>query len=263
MSKIDVNSALEVAIQAANAGGDILRNKFGKVKEINYKGSIDLVTEADKASEAAIISILKKYYPDWKILAEESGTHGNIESVCRWLVDPLDGTTNYAHAYPFFCVSIALEVTGEIILGVVFDPLRNEMFSANKGCGAYLNGKRLRVSSTGELDKSLLVTGFPYNVRQEAGKSFDYFREFVLTAQAVRRDGTAALDLAYVAAGRSDGFWEEKLAPWDVAAGSVLVNEAGGKVTSFDEGFTVYAGKILATNGLIHKDMQEVLAPEF
>ncbi len=261
MFEVDLNAALNVAISAAQAGGQILRDNYGRVKEINYKGATDLVTEVDKASEAAILDILKTHYPFWNILAEESGMQGNEQSNYKWLVDPLDGTTNYAHSYPFFCVSIALEVDAEILLGVVYDPMKDEMFSAQRGLGTKLNGRKLNVSATSELDKCLLVTGFPYNVRQNPGRSFEYFEKFVLTAQAVRRDGSAALDLAYVAAGRSDGFWEEKLCPWDVAAGSLLVMEAGGRVTGFTEGFSVYSDTILATNGFIHKAMQEVLTP--
>ena len=263
----DLTSALELACRAARAAGEILRENFGKAQKISYKGAIDLVTEVDKAAEARILPLLQQAYPAWRILAEESGPSGGRDSAYRWLVDPLDGTTNYAHGYPFSCVSIALEHRqpaggkSEILLGVVYDPLREEMFSARKGNGAYLNGRRLRVSATAELGKSLLATGFPYDVRQNPGRSFEVFRRFVLGARAVRRDGSAALDLAYVAAGRFDGFWEEKLAPWDVAAGSILVKEAGGNVTSFEEEFTPYTGRILATNGYIHKVMQETMTP--
>ncbi|MBI5788214.1 MAG: inositol monophosphatase [Candidatus Schekmanbacteria bacterium] len=262
MLEIDLQIALKTATEAALRGGQILKDCYGQVREICYKGAIDIVTEVDKASEAAIIKHLKQNHPDWNILAEESGHIGNQAYPVKWLVDPLDGTTNYAHAYPFFCVSIALEVEGDVVLGVVFDPLRDELFTVIKGQPAYLNGKQLKVSATGELCRSLLVTGIPYNIKTDPGRIFETFKKFVLSAQAVRRDGSAALDLAYVAAGRFDGFWEERLAPWDVAAGSLLVLEAGGKVSTFKEEFNIYAGKLLASNGLLHKDMQEVLAPE-
>ncbi len=253
---------LNFAIQTARDAGRILAEKFGRVT-ITHKGDIDIVTEADLAAERLVIERVRGYHPRHAILAEEAGEvvaiGGGGDAEYKWIVDPLDGTTNYAHGYPVFCVSLALEHKGEIVVGVVYDPLRDEMFAAERGEGATLNGRRIRVSETGDLNRALLCTGFPYDVRQHTDFA-RHFAAFIMKAQAVRRDGAAALDLAYVAAGRFDGFWELGLRPWDVAAGVLLITEAGGRVTRYDgTPFRVYTPPILATNGLVHDAMMEVL----
>jgi len=251
-----------IALRAAHEGGAVLMKYFGKIKSVNYKGEIDLVTEADKEAELTIVSIIKAAYPHHRILAEETGESGSASS-CKWIIDPLDGTTNYAHGYPCFCISIAVELEGKILYGVIYDPVRKELFTAEKGKGAYLNGNPLKVSSTQTLNRSLLCTGFPYDIRQDMESNLRHFRGFLMKAQAIRRDGTAALDLCYTAAGRFDGFWEQKLRPWDVAAGSLLVAEAGGTVSIYQgKPFSIYASEIVASNGLIHEQMLEVLGEQ-
>jgi len=248
-----------VALKAAQTGGAILMEYYGKVKSIDHKGDIDLVTEADQESERNIVSIIKAAYPHHRILAEESGDSGAASSF-TWIVDPLDGTTNYAHGYPCFCVSIAIEYEGAIIHGVIYDPVREELFTAEKGTGACLNGTPINVSSTQEINNSLLCTGFPYDVREDMESNIRLFRSFLMKAQAVRRDGSAALDLCYTAAGRFDGFWEQKLHPWDVAAGSLILSEAGGELSRYQgEPFSIYIPEIIASNGLLHKQMLAVV----
>lgn len=248
-----------VALKAVKEGGAVLIQHFGKVKSIDYKGEINLVTEVDRQSEQKIVSIIKDKYPDHSILAEETGDSGG-SSPFKWIIDPLDGTTNYAHSYPCFCVSLAIEYEGEVIYGAVYDPMREEIFTAEKGDGAYVNGKIIKVSSTQELNHSLLCTGFPYDIRDDIESNILNFRNFLMKSQAVRRDGSAALDLCYVAAGRFDGFWEQKLFPWDVAAGSLLITEAGGKLSNFkDKKFNIYDTEIVASNGIIHHQMIETL----
>jgi myo-inositol-1(or 4)-monophosphatase len=254
---------LNFAIQTARDAGRILAERFGRKIEISNKSEIDLVTESDLASERLIIERIKTYYPRHAILAEESGAsepaNGEKRSDWRWIIDPLDGTTNYAHGYPTFCVSIGLECQGRLELGVVYDPIRDEVFSAERGQGAALNGRRIRVSPTPSLASALLCTGFPYDVR-ERSEFARHFTNFIMVAQAVRRDGAAALDLAYVAAGRFDGFWEEGLKPWDVAAGVLMIEEAGGRVSNYANGpFDIFTPPILASNGLIHEEMMQVL----
>jgi myo-inositol-1(or 4)-monophosphatase len=214
----------------------------------------------DHRSEDAIISILKKGFPDYGILAEESDERKG-DGTYRWILDPLDGTTNYAHGYPFFAVSLALEKAGEVVWGVVYDPLREELFMAEPGKGATLNGDPIRVSSTDALHRGFLATGFPYDVRASEENNLKHFNNFARVAQAIRRDGSAALDLCYVAMGRFDGFWELKLNPWDTAAGSLIVDEAGGQVTDFKgKPFSINGLKILASNGLIHPEMVRILS---
>ena len=253
---------LNFAIQTARDAGRVLAEKFGRAIQITNKGDIDLVTEADLASERLIVERIRSYHPRHSILSEEAGDVIAIEgeqSEYKWIVDPLDGTTNYAHGYPAFCVSVALEHLGRVCLGVVYDPLRDELFAAERGEGATLNGRRVRVSETDDLNRALLCTGFPYDVR-ERNDFARHFRNFIMSAQSVRRDGTAALDLAYVASGRFDGFYEEGLRPWDVAAGVLLVEEAGGRVTHYDgKPFQIYTPPIAASNGLVHDAMLEVL----
>jgi myo-inositol-1(or 4)-monophosphatase len=248
-----------VALKAVKEGGAILLKYLGKIKSIDYKGEINLVTEADQRSEEVILSIIKDSYPNHRILAEETGESGNSSSF-KWIIDPLDGTTNYAHGYPCFCVSLAIEYEEEVIYGAVYDPVKDELFTAEKGKGAFINGKAIKTSSTKQLDQSLLCTGFPYDVRDDMDSNILNFRTFLMKAQAVRRDGSAALDLCHTAAGRFDGFWEQKLFPWDVAAGGLLVTEAGGKLTNFTGGnFSIYDKEIVASNGLIHDQMVEAL----
>jgi myo-inositol-1(or 4)-monophosphatase len=250
---------LGVAFYAASNAGKILKDNFGKSLEIDFKGDINLVTDIDRLSEKTIVEIIMDKYPDHQILAEESEGKRS-ESPYRWIIDPLDGTTNYAHGFPFFCVSIALEKDREIILGIIYDPLLEEFFVAEKGKGAYLNKKKIEVSSTDNLIHSLLATGFPYDLRESEENNIDHFNNFIMSAQAVRRAGSAALDLCYVAMGRFDGFWELKLSPWDVAAGSLIVKEAGGIVTDFKGGdFDIYSKEILASNKKIHNEMVQVL----
>ncbi len=254
-------SLLDFAVETAREAGALLRDHFGRAVDVSYKSSpIDLVTEADLLSEALIKERIATRYPRHAILAEESG-HQEGVSEYRWLIDPLDGTTNYAHGYPFFCVTLALEYRGEIVLGVAYDPLREELFVAERGAGATLNGRPIRVSRTEALAKGLLATGFPYTIRSRPDESLTYFARFVKTAQAIRRDGSAVLDLCYLACGRFDGFWELGLKPWDMAAGALMVEEAGGRVTRFDGSpFRLFEPEILASNGLIHEEMIAVLA---
>lgn len=254
---------LNFAIQTARDAGRLLAERFGRVIEISNKGEIDLVTEADLLAEKFIVDRILSHYPRHSILAEEAdaaGTTSEQRSEWKWIIDPLDGTTNYAHGYPAFCVSIALEHRAEIILGVIYDPMRDETFTAERGDGASLNGRRIRVSKLEDLNSALLCTGFPYDVRGRTD-FVRHFSNFIMHGQAVRRDGSAALDLAYVACGRFDGFWEEGLRPWDVAAGVLMVEEAGGRVSYYDGSpFNIYQPPILASNGLIHDAMMRVLS---
>jgi len=253
-------NTLDFAIQTAKEAGSLLRDHFGRELDVSHKSSsIDLVTEVDLLSEEFIKEKIATYYPRHQILAEESG-HKETTSEYRWLIDPLDGTTNYAHGYPFFCVTLALEYRGEIVLGVAYDPIRGELFVAERGSGALLNSRPIRMSRTEKLAESLLATGFPYYVRARPDESLRYFARFVSTAQAIRRDGSAVLDLCYLACGRLDGFWELGLKPWDMAAGALMVEEAGGRVTKFNgRRFNIYEPEILATNGLIHDEMIAIL----
>lgn len=251
---------LNFAIRAAKDAGRLLRDRVGTRIDIDHKGSIDLVTDVDLASEKLIREAISTYYPRHEILGEEGGL-SESDSEYRWVVDPLDGTTNYAHGYPTFCVSIALECKGEVVVGVVYDPMRDELFSAERGGGAALNNRPIHVSKTAELMQGLLSTGFPYDIKSSKLTNLDHWANFAMNAQALRRDGAAALDLCYVACGRFDGFWELNLAPWDTAAGALIVTEAGGRVTNFTDGpFSNYKPEIVASNGLIHDRMLEVLA---
>ena len=252
---------LNFAIETARDAGQLLIEKFGGRLSVLKKGDINLVTEADLASEALIIERIKSYYPKHSILAEEAGNAVvGGENAWKWIIDPLDGTTNYAHGYPCFCVTLALEHNGEIVLGVTFDPTRNELFSAERGRGASLNNKPIRVSSTERLSEALIVTGFPYDFKRRSNFA-RHLTEFLLTSRGVRRDGSAAIDMAYVACGRFDGFWEEGLNPWDMAAGVLLIEEAGGQVTGYDNSkFNIYNPPVLASNGLIHSQMLDVLS---
>jgi myo-inositol-1(or 4)-monophosphatase len=257
----------KVAIDASLKAGDILLKHSGKVKKVGFKDEVNLITEVDHISEEAILKIIRSKFPQHGILTEES-KEMKSESSFKWVIDPLDGTTNYAHNLPTYCVSIALEKEGEIILGVVYNPNLDELFVGEKGKGAYLykgkgsskSRRRIFVSHTRPLEKSLLATGFPYDIRTSKNNNLNHFANFYKKCQAVRRMGAAALDLCYLAMGRFDGFWELKLSPWDMAAGNLMVTEAGGKVTDFSGGpFNIYLKEILASNGKIHQEMIDIL----
>ena len=249
----------ETALTAARAAGALLRSKFGTRLHIEEKSAKDLVTEADREAEAAIVAIIQARFPEHNILAEE-GDYPHTTSPFRWIIDPLDGTTNFTHAFPWFAVSIAVEEAGEIILGIVYQPYYEELFVAAKGQGATLNGQPLHVSAINRLDRALLATGFAPASTSSPANNFDHFIHFQEHAQACRRPGAASLDLACVAAGRFDGFWEMKLKPWDTAAGMLLVTEAGGRISNFDGApFAPSHLECLASNGLIHDAMVSIL----
>ena len=250
---------IKAAVKAAHEAGRMLRENLDTSREIVYKGEVDLVTNFDNLSQQMIYDRLVKDFPDHDFVTEE-GLDRNKGNAYRRIIDPLDGTTNYAHRFPFFSVSIALEFDGRIICGVVYDPVRDETFSGTKGDGAFLNGDRINVSALDDLDKSLLATGFPYDLRESEENNIAHFNHFLTRAQAIRRCGSAALDLCYVDCGRFDGFWELKLKPWDVAAASLIVQEAGGLLTDFNnKEFSIYSHETLGTNGLIHQQMLDVL----
>jgi myo-inositol-1(or 4)-monophosphatase len=253
------NKYLQVAIAAAKEAGRIQKVHLADLHKVEFKGEIDPVSEVDKLCEKAINQIILETFPDHDLLTEESAFKEK-GSPFKWVIDPIDGTTNYIHGFPFFCVSIALEIEGEIKLGVVYDPLFDELFQAETGKGAFLNGNRISVSRMKDLDLSFLTTGFPYDVREHGDFYLRFFRQFMMKSIAIRRPGSAALDLCYVAAGRFDGYWELKIHSWDVAAGGLMVTEAGGKVTDFKGGtFSIYDEEILASNGWIHEEMLRVI----
>lgn len=259
-SDILLRHCLETAIVASREAGALLQHYAKSGFSIEHKARINLVTDADHAAEQCVIDTLREQFPAHRFLAEERGRVEEKASPFLWVIDPLDGTTNFSHGYPIYCVSIGLEYQGQCVLGVVFDPSRNELFTATQGGGAYLNGERLHVSNTGALDQSLLVTGFAYDIREAERNNLDHFANFALKCQGMRRTGSAALDLSYVAAGRFDGFWEVTLNPWDMAAGSVIVREAGGCVTNFrGEALSIYGQELVASNGHIHEAMLNVL----
>jgi myo-inositol-1(or 4)-monophosphatase len=254
-----MNRYLEVAIAAAKEAGRIQKVHLADLHKVEFKGEINPVSEVDKLCEMAISQIILDAFPDHDLLTEESAFRGK-GSRFKWVIDPIDGTTNYIRGFPFFCVSIALEIEGEIRLGVVYDPLFDELFQAETGKGAFLNGNRISVSRMKNLDLSFLTTGFPYDVREHADFYLRFFRQFMVRSIAIRRPGSAALDLCYVAAGRFDGYWELKIHSWDVAAGCLMITEAGGKVTDFRGGnYSIYDGDIVASNGWIHEEMLRVI----
>ncbi|MFZ5863642.1 MAG: inositol monophosphatase family protein [Nitrospirota bacterium] len=258
-TETDYAAWLRLAVDAARAAGDIIRRGMSDALDIRYKGAINLVTQIDVAAERAVVERLRAHTPDHDILAEE-GSNRATGAQYRWLIDPLDGTTNYAHRFPFFCVSIGLRQDDHAILGVVFDPVRDELFTAVRGHGASLNGTALSVSATKKLGHSLVVTGFAYDPKHDTNANFTHFEAVSRVVRGVRRTGSAALDLCYVAAGRSDGFWELSLSPWDTAAGQIIVEEAGGRVTDFSgRPFSPDIPEVLATNGKIHDAMLAVL----
>ncbi|MEL6221018.1 MAG: inositol monophosphatase family protein [Cyanobacteria bacterium J06626_14] len=253
---------LDIATEAALAAGAVLRDYVGNIDDKIYqKGRPgDLVTAADKDAEKTVLEVLQRHVPDHDILAEESGELGDRTSDFRWAIDPLDGTTNYAHQYPFYAVSIGLLYQGIPWLGVIYDPSHDDLFRAAKGLGATCNRRPIHVSQTEELAKSLLVTGFAYDRRETSDNNYAEFCHLTHKTRGVRRGGAASIDLAYVACGRLDGYWERGLSPWDLAAGVVLVEEAGGRVTAYDQHpFEIETGRILATNGTIHQELSNVL----
>jgi myo-inositol-1(or 4)-monophosphatase len=260
----------QIGRQAALAAGAVMRLNYGKTHEITMKGAIDPVTETDFQCQAIIIGLIRQVFPDHGFLAEEKGGEGEAEAPApagpaweadppperRWIIDPLDGTVNFAHGYPAFCVSIAFETDGAIAYGVVYDPLRDELFEASRGGGASLNGRPIRVSATGRMERAMIATGFPYDIRERIPETLGRMGRMLAHTQGVRRGGSAALDMSYVACGRLDGFYEENLKPWDTAAGLLIITEAGGKITTFDGGnYDIYAPNIAASNGLLHTQL--------
>lgn len=254
------NDYLQEAVIAARIAGRYQKSRFALSLDIEMKGDKNLVTEVDRESERLIVEHLLSHFPDHDIVAEEGEYHQG-GSPFRWIIDPVDGTTNYAHGYPWFCSSIALELDGELVAGVICNPVYDELFTATRGGGAYLNGSRLSVSRRTPLKNTLLGTGFPYDCATDPANNFASFIAFQKSARGIRRAGAAALDLAYVAAGRLDGFWELKLKAWDVAAGVLMVREAGGVVTTFDgSAYDIFNHRIVASNGLIHDEMVTMLS---
>lgn len=247
--------------EAAKESGKILLKKFGKKFGILSKGVIsNLVTEVDHLSEKKIISVIRRDFPGHEILTEESGELSS-ESEYKWIIDPIDGTVNYAHGIPLTCVSIAVSRGDELLLGAVFNPISGEYFSAERGRGAYLNGRKIHVSTNSDIRRSLLVTGFPYDSGRFRPDPVKLFRKFIKLDIPVRRLGSAALDLCWTACGRFDAFWEYNLNPWDVAAGVLILKEAGGKVSNFRGGkYSIYMKEILASNGSVHKSMMEIIS---
>ncbi len=257
-----ISEYLKTARTAAEKAGVILIQHLTLPKKVRYKGTIDLVTDVDRQAEAIIISVLKDAYPSHDILSEES-EFKSTRSSFLWIVDPLDGTTNYAHGYPCFCVSIALQIEGRLGLGVVYNPLTKDFYTAIAGEGAFKNNRPLHVSKVRMVQQALLCTGFPYDIGISERNNIKEFTRVIRHAQGVRRDGSAALDLCRVAEGSFDGFWELKLKPWDVAAGALIALEAGGRVTSFGgEPFDPFTDTILCTNGLIHEELRSLLQNE-
>ncbi|HEY6193472.1 MAG TPA: inositol monophosphatase family protein [Candidatus Eisenbacteria bacterium] len=291
-SATDAPALRDAACELARAAGAILLEGYGRVHAPERKGRIDLVTEYDRRSEALLLERIRARFPEHAILAEESGAHAGVPAATggppagtvgpptgkagstagrgpagatragvRWICDPLDGTTNFAHNYPFFCVSVGVEVAGVMAAGAVYDPVRDELFAAAAGEGATRNDAPIHVSALGKLDDALLVTGFPYDVREHPERHLPLFQEFLLRAQGVRRDGSAALNLCYVAMGRFDGMWEGNLNPWDIAAGSLIVREAGGTITGYaGEALRLDGRRIVAANPALHARMLEVVA---
>ncbi len=258
----DLADVLSVAVHSALEAGKILRDLYGRPHKIRHKGVIDLVTEADVAAEKAILEIITKAMPGVNILAEESSDSvKEAPAGPVWIIDPLDGTTNFAHNFPWFAVSIGFAVDGHCRAGVIYCPLQDELFSACFENGAWLNGERIKVSEAELLNESLLATGFPYDVQEDPDQVITHLRAVLTKSQGIRRAGAAAVDLAYVACGRLDGFWEVKLKPWDTAAGQVLIQEAGGRLTTFrGEEYSPYFPEVLATNSLIHEEIIEILS---
>jgi myo-inositol-1(or 4)-monophosphatase len=253
------NQYTQTAVQAAIAGGEVLMKYFNRAIAVDFKGAIDPVTVADRTSQEIITRKIRQKYPDHSIIGEEDKEHASCQEYC-WIIDPLDGTVNFIHGLPIFAVSIALQHRGAIVAGVVYAPALKEMFVAEKGKGAWYNRRKMRVSSTGSIIRALVVTGFPYYVQANPDRVVRNFVQVLLKAQGIRRLGSAALDLAYVAAGRFEAFWEEGLAPWDVAAGTLLVTEAGGRVSDYRGKKDYINGRqIMASNGIIQGKMLKLI----
>jgi myo-inositol-1(or 4)-monophosphatase len=252
---------LTTAVEAVIRAGDLQMARFGQHIQVDKKGTIDLVTEVDLAVERMFRALIAERFPDHQVLAEEFGGSETVPAGPCWVFDPIDGTSNYAHGLPIFCSSLALEIDGVPELAAVYDPNRKELFTAERGGGAFLNGAPLRVSTAADLVDAMLVTGFPYDVHSRVDEIVGLFGAFVAKARAVRRLGSAAIDLCWVAAGRMDGFWETDLKPWDIAGGALIVEEAGGRVTGTNGSpFTSRGGDVLASNGALHDAMLQVIA---
>ena len=253
---------IQDVINISKQAGEIIREGFGKNFGIEYKtNEINLVTEIDKASEKLITDFVKKKYPSHSILAEESGEYKNKESKYRWVIDPLDGTTNFAHGLPIFSVSIGVQKNGKTFAGVVYDVMQDITYSVENGSGSYANSEKLSVSKKEQLGHSLLVTGFPYNIAERPKNIFEIFEAFTKAARGVRRLGSAAIDLCYVAKGALDGYWENSLHPWDFCAGKLILEEAGGIVTNFKgDDIDIFSKQILCTNKLIHQQMMDLIS---
>lgn len=253
------NKEMETACRAALEAGSIIKSYYGNLKSISKKGEIDLVTEADLMSEKAVVAAITRSFPDDMIIAEEGGEQGK-KSDRKWIIDPLDGTTNFAHSFPFFAVSIGFMVNDDVVAGVVYNPVMDEFFEAEKGKGAFLNKKPIKVSATATLKDALVATGFPYDIDKKSDHIIPILKKVIVKVQGVRRPGAASIDICYVANGRLDGFWEQDLKPWDTAAGSIILTEAGGEISDFNgKGFNPWSKSILATNGHIHKGMLSLL----
>jgi myo-inositol-1(or 4)-monophosphatase len=272
----------QIGRQAALAAGAVMRQNYSQPHQVTMKGVIDPVTETDYECQEIIIGMIKQAFPDHGFLAEERAGEGGLEPppragadhahpglawesdpfrpACRWIIDPLDGTVNFAHGFPLFCVSIACEADGILTYGVVYEPLRDELFEARRGAGASLNGRPIRVTGTDRLDRALVATGFPYDIRERVPATLGRLGRMLAHTQGVRRGGSAALDLCYLACGRVDGFYEENLKPWDTAAGCLIVTEAGGKITTFDGGdYDLHSPNILASNGVLHQGLSALI----
>ena len=252
---------LATAVEAVVRAGAVQMAKFGGDFRVEKKSAIDLVTDVDVDVERMFRALVAERFPDHQVLAEEMGGQDTVPQGPCWVFDPIDGTTNFTHGLPIFCSSLALEINGVAEVAAVYDPTRRELFTAERGGGAYLNGRPLRVSSAARLVDAMLVTGFPYDVHSRIEEIVGLFAQFVGRARAVRRLGSAAIDLCYIAAGRMDGFWERDLKPWDIAAGALIVTEAGGRITNMGgQPFASRGRDVLATNGLLHEDMLRVIA---
>jgi myo-inositol-1(or 4)-monophosphatase len=256
---VDIDFCAQVGIEAAKEAGKLQLRKLNTRLDVTHKGVINLVTEADLESEKLIVELIRRNFPTHSILAEENHSDAAAGDVC-WVIDPLDGTTNYAHGFPLFTISIGLQVAGDLKWGAVYCPVADELFTARKGAGAFCNEAPIHVSNVDSLSASLLVTGFPYDIRTDPRNNLDNFCAFAMRSQGVRRTGSAALDFCWVASGRVDGFWELKLNPWDCAAGYLIVSEAGGTLTNFrGEPASIYGREVVASNALIHMQMLDVL----
>jgi myo-inositol-1(or 4)-monophosphatase len=256
---LDINECVKVGMEVIQEAGSLLSERFHRDFNVLHKGVINLVTEVDLAAEELIVSRIRKAFPTHSVLAEEKH-NDSAGGAVKWIIDPLDGTTNYAHGYPFFSVSIGLEIAGEVEWGAVMDPVRNELYEARRGHGARCNGRSLSVSTVPSLDGSLLATGFPYDIRTSSLNNLSNFCAFAVRTHGIRRSGSAAVDLCHVAAGNLDGFWELKLNPWDCAAGYLMIREAGGVITNFHgQAGSIYEREVIASNGLIHQEMIAVL----